>query len=78
MRVSIDLGQEPEMKMDAAFRRAQDTLIEDCLKICEGNKTKTAKMLGINRTTLIHRMNRSKELSLQEFFAGKLDSSETV
>lgn len=47
----------------ASTRRYQDHFIRLALDRAEGNKTRAAAMLGINRTTLLEILRRRKTLS---------------
>ncbi|MGL4484987.1 MAG: sigma-54 interaction domain-containing protein [Anaerovoracaceae bacterium] len=40
------------------MRRAEKELINDCILLCKGNRSKAAKMLGISRTSLYEKLGK--------------------
>ena len=53
-RASIDLRGE--------LRRFEDEMIRQALTASSGNKNKAAKILGLNRTTLVEKLRRMRIL----------------
>ena len=53
-------GTEDMYKTDLAkdVERLERESIKDALSACEGNQTKTAKMLGLGRTNLIAKLKK--------------------
>ncbi|MBJ8421876.1 helix-turn-helix domain-containing protein [Acinetobacter bereziniae] len=50
------LKQHPEKAMKVAIEQLENAMIEEALILCNGNQTKTAEILGLNRGTLRDRM----------------------
>lgn len=50
------LGKHPESAMWIAIRQLEHAMIEEALILCNGNQTKSSKLLGLNRGTLRDRM----------------------
>jgi len=51
----------PKAKKGKKLRELEDTEIKKVLKECNGNVTKAAKVLGIDRKTLYNKLNRKKQ-----------------
>ena len=55
-------GNEDLFKTDLSkeIERLEIDSIQNALNVCEGNQTKTAKMLGLGRTNLIAKIKKYK------------------
>ncbi|CEI51073.1 hypothetical protein [Acinetobacter bereziniae] len=50
------LKLHPKKAMKVAIEQLENAMIEEALILCNGNQTKTAEILGLNRGTLRDRM----------------------
>jgi len=51
-----------EINLQQAVEQLEDRLIDEALRLTNGNKTAAAQMLGLKRTTLVAKLRRKKNL----------------
>jgi two-component system response regulator HydG len=57
-RDAFMLGGSPDLSLDDRLARIEKSLIKDALNKAKGNRSKAARLLKINRTTLLQKMTR--------------------
>ncbi|TGL58440.1 sigma-54 interaction domain-containing protein [Leptospira sarikeiensis] len=62
-KFTVDISKLQKIQLDDEIRYYTKSLVEEALRLFEGNKTKAAEYLGIKRTTLTYRI---KELGISE------------
>lgn len=65
-RVRRAVASKYSNNLEKAVTHYEETLIQETLKLCEGNKSLAAKMLGISRTTLRRKIQAVDQRRLRE------------